>query len=86
MKNSKLNLNHLEVKSFVTTFEQNTSNTVKGGSYTCYPCDEPTDPDPCGTTGCPTNYGCGGGGTGGGGTATWRPNCQSMDISGPCAC
>lgn len=32
MKNKKLNLNELKVKSFVTDFENEKKNTVKGGN------------------------------------------------------
>ena len=32
MKNKKLNLNALKVKSFVTEFENEKENTVKGGN------------------------------------------------------
>jgi len=36
MKNKKMNLNELKVKSFVTGFEDVESNTVKGG-VTAFP-------------------------------------------------
>lgn len=86
MKKEKLSLKSLQVQSFVTEAAEN-SNTVKGGSYTCFPCDEPTDPDPCGTTGCGTRFtncgGCGGTNTcfgcGGGGPKT-------NGYSGACLC
>lgn len=34
MKNKKLNLNELKVKSFVTDLENGKENTVKGGAIT----------------------------------------------------
>ncbi len=33
MKNKKLNLNELKVKSFVTDFDSADSNTIKGGGF-----------------------------------------------------
>lgn len=44
MKNKKLNLNALKVKSFVTNIKDDNVNTIKGGSgiNTCTPeCDPP---------------------------------------------
>lgn len=38
MKNKKLNLNELRVKSFVTELENEKENTVKGGGPTDYTC------------------------------------------------
>ena len=81
MKKEKLNLKGLKVQSFVTANDKAANKELKGGTAIWF-C-EPTDPDPCGTTGCTrwTDCRCGGGGSngcGGGG--------QSMDISGPCAC
>lgn len=39
MKNKKLNLNELRVKSFVTSFQSDQENTIKGGgpSNLCSP-------------------------------------------------
>jgi len=37
MKNKKLNLGDLKVKSFVTEMENNSDQTVKGGYRTQYP-------------------------------------------------
>ncbi len=38
MKNSKMNLNDLKVKSFITSIEKGDSFTLKGGSdITCHP-------------------------------------------------
>ncbi len=83
MKNEKkLSLTQLKVSSFETSIDRNTIKTVKGGSG--FYCTEPTDPDPCGSHGCPSRVNCGGTG-GGGGTVTIHCG-QSMDISGPCAC
>ncbi|MCF6298135.1 MAG: pinensin family lanthipeptide [Flavobacteriaceae bacterium] len=75
MKNKKLNLNELKVKSFVTDFENEKENTVKGGGGT-----RDTGEGPSGPNWCITDYtlcgpicsyaGCtpgGGTGTGGGG-------------------
>lgn len=38
MKNKKLNLNELKVKSFVTDLEKSSANTAKGGLETWAPC------------------------------------------------
>lgn len=84
MQKKKLKIDELKVQSFVTSLSDGAENTVKGGAYTQYPCDEPTDPDPCGSHGCYTNNNCGGGGTGGGGDYTYQ--CESMDYSSPCMC
>jgi len=53
MKNTKLNLNDLKVKSFVTNLESEVGQTVQGGSGTCryesvLICEEPAP-----SVGCP---------------------------------
>lgn len=73
MKKRKLNLNELEVKSFITSLEHEKLVTIKGGdTEQCDSqgdtwCQEESDPHgPCG----------GGGGTGGGAPNTQFPDCQ----------
>ncbi len=75
----KLKLESLEVKSFNTSLDPIAKLKLRGGTdpFIC----EPTDPDPCGTTGCGTRAGCGGGG---GGTF-YTCNC-TLFLSGPCMC
>jgi len=80
MKKDKLNLSGLKVQSFVTK-----SNKAKGGFTVGAYC-EPTDPDPCGSTGCPggtnyTNCNCGSGYT-----CAYTCGQQTMDVSAPCMC
>jgi len=77
---AKLKLCHLEVKSFETCLDPVAKQGIRGGTgFIC----EPTDPDPCGTTGCGTDVGCGGG-TGGGNTYD-TCNCTRFQSS-PCMC
>ncbi len=61
MKSKKLNLNEMKVKSFVTSFEDEKENTVRGGTRnqsldtrvcTFTPCGSL---DTGGTPGCPDN-------------------------------
>jgi|GEM_PF-5074818 len=65
MKNKKLNLNQLRVKSFVTDLENGKQNTVKGGLLSIIWCK--TDNDDC----APHSQACdpGTGGTGSGNPA-----------------
>ena len=80
----KLSLNELKIKSFRTSIDSDSAQTIKGGTniYIC----EPTDPDPCGSHSCPTRpNGCGGGSNHC--SIGCTNNCgQSMDVSGPCMC
>lgn len=48
MKNDKLKLNMLNIKSFVTNVEKEKTLTVKGGIYTIYQvCQTIANPHPC---------------------------------------
>lgn len=76
MKKSKLNLNELKVKSFVTDLENGKENTVKGG----HDCD-PTHTCPP-TNNCPGNPG----GLTGGGTELAYGGVGCCLDSGPVEC
>ncbi len=90
MRNKKLNLDELKVKSFVTDFENEKENTVKGGGRGG---EHETGDGPSGPNWCVTDYtlcgpvcsyaGCtpGGGGTGdGGGGNTNQLSCAPCPI------
>ena len=65
----KITLSDFEVKSFVTTLNEQRSLTVKGGAtcdHFCEDVGQPSDPTCCN---------CGGGGTGGGAGHTEVPVC-----------
>ena len=47
MKNDKLKLNTLNIKSFVTNVEKEKALTVKGGLYTQFFCPTLANPHPC---------------------------------------
>ena len=69
MKNKKLKLNELKVKSFLTDFEREKANTAKGGypaSFFCGPSGEPSCYHPVDAWGCNAAFGSkvGGGGCG----------------------
>ncbi len=59
MKNKKLNLNELRVKSFVTEFDADKAKTVNGGLFSWFWCRDDPDPSANGHPSCDPNVYCG---------------------------